>query len=235
MTEELQILNEIEKAAQLCEQSYTHNEIISVMKTENDFEKQICMLKLNKLQNQEEAELLVFQLTGHHGLIREAAAIKINEFIDNPKYTHFFLTDYILESLLKGINDINPNICRMLCSILPVLFSNNADQKAFFLKNLYSRFFIIFDELEKLKRSTWYTKKLFNLYWCLEALKLFAKNIPTERIYPILSRASKEKEYTIREKVAQIVIYLSDNTFTDIKKELSQDENYYVRAVFDSN
>ena len=230
MTEELQILNEIEKAAQLCEQSYTHNEIISVMKTENDFEKQICMLKLNKLQNQEEAELLVFQLTGHHGLIREAAAIKINEFIDNPKYTHFFLTDYILESLLKGINDINPNICRMLCSILPVLFSNNADQKAFFLKNLYSRFFIIFDELEKLKRSTWYTKKLFNLYWCLEALGAIKPSI-CKNFEKIIKISANIKDYTIREKTAMVLYTTKESSpqIDEIKNKLKNDENFYVR------
>ena len=83
MTDNIQILNDIEKAAELCEKEYSHDEIISIMRTENDFEKQICILKLDTVISQEEVNLLVFQLTGHHGLIREAAAIKINELIQN--------------------------------------------------------------------------------------------------------------------------------------------------------
>ena len=39
MTNELKILNEIEKAVSLCEKDYSHKEIFDVIKTENDFEK----------------------------------------------------------------------------------------------------------------------------------------------------------------------------------------------------
>ena len=38
MTDELKILNEIENAVALCEKNYSHEEIINVLKTENDFE-----------------------------------------------------------------------------------------------------------------------------------------------------------------------------------------------------
>ena len=230
MTKDLQILNEIEKAAQLCEKNYSHEEIIDVMKTENDFEKQICILKLDCLKNQEEAELLVFQLTEHHGLIREATAIKINEFILDSKYTQLFLTDYILESLLKGINDINPNICRMLCAVLPTLFTGATEKKSFFLNKLYSRFFVVFEELEKLKRSTWYTKKLFNLYWCLEALCAIEPNI-CENFEKVIETSANIRDYTIREKAAMVLAMTKDSSpqIDEIKNKLKNDENFYVR------
>ena len=50
-----------------------------------------------------------------------------------------------------------------------------------------------------------------------------------ETLLPILERASKEKEYPIREKVAQIIILANNPNFSQIKERLLQDENYYVR------
>ncbi len=229
MTEEIQILNDIEKAAELCEKTYSHNEIISIMQTENDFEKQICILKLDKILSKEEAHLLVFQLTEHHGLIREAAAIKINEFIQNPKLKPLFQTQYVIESLLKGINDINPNICRLMCAILPTLLDDKELKKTF-LTGLYRRFYEVYEELEKLKRSTWYTKKLFNLYWCLEALSSLKPQID-EDFEKIIEQAAKIKDYTIREKAAMVLSTITETSekIEEIKNNLKNDENFYVR------
>ena len=74
-------------------------------------------------------------------------------------------------------------------------------------------------------------KQLFKLYWCLEALKLFVENMPEETLLGILDRSAKEKEYTIREKVAQILILITSDTFTPLKNKLKTDQNYYVRSV----
>lgn len=229
MTDNIQILKDIEKAAELCEKEYSHTEIISIMQTENDFEKQICLLKLDTILSAEEAQLLVFQLTGHHGLIREAAAIKINEFIQNEKLLPFFQTTYIAESLLKGINDINPNICRLMCAILPTML-NIKELKQIFINGLYKRFYEVYEELEKLKRSTWYTKKLFNLYWCLEALSNLEPQINSD-FENIIEQAVKIKDYTIREKAAMVLAKLAEtsNKIDEIKNILKHDENFYVR------
>ena len=230
MTNEIQILNEIEKAALLCEKEYTHQELLNVIKTEDDFEKQICIMKLQKLCSQEEANLLVFQLTGHASLIRETTAIKIHEFVSENKYLELFLTNEILNSLLNGINDINPNICRLICSVIKILFENNKKEKEIFLNNLYKRFDEIFADLEQLKRSRLYTKKLFNLYWSLEALAMLTPQID-ETFENIIEKSSKVKDYTIREKTAMVLSSLS-NTSTkieEIKKTLKNDENFYVK------
>ena len=74
-------------------------------------------------------------------------------------------------------------------------------------------------------------KQLFKLYWSLEALKLFVNNISSEKLQPILERALKESEYTIREKVAQIVSLLDSSEYDEMKSKLAQDENYYVRKA----
>ena len=230
MHDEIQILNEIEKAAGLCKKEYSHSDIIDVMKTENDFEKQICILKLQKLESQEEADLLVFQLTGHHGLIREAAAEKISGFVSDKKYRDMFLNENSLNSFLKAVNDINPNICRTICCALPYLFKNSQEEKVFFLKNMYNRFDEIFAELEKLRRSNWYTKKLFNLYWCLEALALIEPQVDTE-LENILEQASKIRDYTIREKTAFVLskIESPSSKLNEIKSRLKTDDNFYVK------
>ena len=230
MHDEIQILNEIEKAAGLCKKEYSHSDIIDVMKTENDFEKQICILKLQKLESQEEADLLIFQLTGHHGLIREAAAAKISEFILNNRFLELFLNEKALTSLLKTVNDINPNICRMICSALPNLLTDNNKEKQIFLKLLYQRFDEVFEELERLKRSNWYTKKLFNLYWCLEALAMTKPPVDIQ-LEKILEQASKIRDYTIREKTAFVLskIESSSSKLNEIKSRLKTDDNFYVK------
>lgn len=238
MTDEIQILNDIdivietaiENAALLCEKEYSHEQIIEIMKTENDFEKQICLLKLKTLKSQEEADLLVFQLTGHHGLIREAAASKINEIILNGKYNELFLNKYAVDSFIKAVNDINPNICRLICVVIRHLLSDSNEFKNYFLMKLYKRFEEIFEELEKLKRSRLYTKQLFNLYWGLEALGILAPPVCVE-LESVLERAANMGDYTIREKAAMVLASLAETStkLDKIKSQLKNDENFYVQ------
>ena len=231
MTEDIQIIKEIEKAAALCEKQYTREDIFCVLNTPStdcpdiDVEKQICILKLDTINSQQEADLLVFHQTNHHGLIREACSQKINEFMKKADICVFFQTKEIHDTLLKAANDINPNICRAIIEILPYV-----NDKNYLLDKLYKRFDEVFEELEKLKRSNWYTKKLFNLYWCLEALH--ALNPPYDkRIENVLSKTSKFKDYTIREKTAMVLSALvySSEVLNNIKSALKTDDNFYVR------
>lgn len=231
MSEDIKILNEIEKAVKLCEKEYSRDEIFDLLKTSSesdsqiDVEKQICILKLEDIRTQQEADVLVYHLTEHHGLIREACAHKINEFMQNPSLQNFFQTTEISDALLKAVNDINPNICRLIIDVLPYL-----KDKKYFLNNLYNRFDVIFDELEKLKRSNWYTKKLFNLYWGLEALCALSPDCDS-KLQNVLQQCLKIREYTIREKTAMLLDSLkSDKDFINQAKQLlAQDTNYYVK------
>lgn len=231
MSEDIKILNEIEKAVKLCEKEYSRDEIFDLLKTSSasnpqiDVEKQICILKLEDIRTQQEADVLVYHLTEHHGLIREACAHKINEFMQKPSLQNFFQTTEISDALLKAVNDINPNICRLIIDVLPYL-----KDKKYFLNNLYNRFDVIFDELEKLKRSNWYTKKLFNLYWGLEALCALSPDCDS-KLQNVLQQCLKIREYTIREKTAMLLDSLkSDKDFINQAKQLlAQDTNYYVK------
>ena len=230
MSEDVQILKEIEKAAELCEKQYTREGIFALLEIDSntdpskDIEKQICILKLEDIKNLYEATLIINHLTEHHGLIREACAQKINEFMKNNEYSKFFQSHGACDVLLKAVNDINPNICRLVAEILPQI-----DDKPYFLSKLYERFDVIFQELEKLKRSNWYTKKLFNLYWGLEALNAICPQCD-DRLKNVIEQCLKIKEYTIREKTAMLLSNLDSSVefVQNARKDLSKDTNYYV-------
>ena len=113
----------------------------------------------------------------------------------------------------------------MIIEILPYI-----KDKDFFLSGLYERIDDVFDELEKLKRSNWYTKKLFNLYWCLEALAVLKAPVD-KRLEYVLSKAGAFKDYTIREKTAMVLHYMTDTSpvIVELKEKLKNDNNFYVK------
>ena len=234
MTEEIKIINDIEKACEFCEREFTHEELFEILRGEDDVKKQICILKIKELKTPEEAQLLVFHLTEHHGIVRESTAQKLNEIILNGKYNKLFQNKYAMDSFLKGINDINPNICRTLIEAIPKLIEGS-DYREYFFEKLYNRIEEVFEELERLKRSNRYTKKLFNLYWCLEMLAY--GNAPFDnRLFSILKRTYKFRDYTIREKSAMILANHSkressplEKEWEELKESLKDDPNFYVR------
>ena len=91
MSENFQIINkietDIEKAADFCQKEYTEEEIFDVLKKssaenqDTDTEKQICILKIDTVSSQNEADILIFHLTNHCALVREACALKVNELM----------------------------------------------------------------------------------------------------------------------------------------------------------
>lgn len=235
MNEDVQILKEIEKAVSFCTKHYTKDEIFKVLKVDSqlhpefDIEKQICILKLNEITSQEEAHLLIYHLTNHHGLIREACASKVNEFFKNPDTKLFFRTREVTSAILQAINDVNPNVCRTIIDIVPLIYDRNG-QKGYFLDNLYYKLGNIFEQLELLKRSNMYTKKLFNLYWCLEALSAIEPYCD-DRLEEVLKECLKIRDYTIREKTAMLLCGLTETSeeIEYIKQCMRRDINYYVR------
>ena len=170
--------------------------------------------------------MLLFHLTNQHGTVREAAAEKINELMkQNPD---FFQNDFAIKKFLLAVNDVNPNICRLIIDILPLLYS---DKKENFLDALYDLTLKVTDEADKLNvrnRSHVYTKKIFNLYWCLEAISETA-NVVCEKLVDIIKRNYNSDEYTVREKIAKIVRKMNNPEFGDILNILKTDENFYVR------
>ena len=223
-----------ELASKLLEQDFTQNELITMLKFGNIPEKQIAALKLATVNNLEEAKVLMDNLTGCDGKIREAVALKINQLVLQNENLIPYFTEQEFSPFEDATIDINANICRLTIDTVAILKKDKCFSKNYIKKIL---FFIqeTFLELDKfIFRDKKYiiNKQLFKLYWCLEALKLFVDDISLDILIPILERASKEKEYTIREKVAQILVLLNNEKTDMLKQILKNDENYYVRAVF---
>ena len=55
-------------------------------------------------------------------------------------------------------------------------------------------------------------------------------DVDKNKLEEILTKGAEQSEYTIREKVAQIVQI--SGKFASLKEKLQFDDNYYVRAVF---
>lgn len=219
-----------EEALKMVERSFSHVECIELLKNGNIPQKQLAALRLDSINNLEEAKVLLFNLTGCDGKIREAVALKINQLlVKSPELINYFATNP--DVFAKASIDINANICRLVIDSVGILKVNKCFSEqylALILQYIQSTF----EELDKfIFRDKKYiiNKQLFKLYWCLEALRFFASDVQDEEIYKILERCSQEREYTIREQTAKILAVLKSPCFDKIKIGLKSDENYYVR------
>ena len=220
-----------EQAFEMSARSFSHDELIEMLQNVNIPQKQLAALRIEEINNQLEADTLVSNLTGCDGKIREAVSLKINNLLrEKPHCTMFFNH---AEIFADATIDINANICRLVVDSVAILKQNEEFTKIY-LEKIFGFIENAFIELDKIVfRDKKYVinKQLFKLYWCLETLKFFVNDIEPEKLLKILERSCEETEYTIREKVAQIAV-LTD--FDNLKAQLREDENYYVRAVFAS-
>ena len=222
------------QALKLYEQSYSHEELIELLKTGNIVQKQIAALRLEKITSDKDATVLVDNLTGQDGKIREAVSLRLNEFMSNPKFLPYFCNIGNFDVFLDAIIDINANICRLVVDSAKLL-KKESDFTHIYEQRILEFTQDAFDELDKfIFRDKKYVinKQLFKLYWCLETLQNYYMEIDNIKLKQILEQGAAQSEYTIREKVAQIVRLAGG--FEDLKNKLEQDENYYVRAIFNS-
>ena len=128
--------------------------------------------------------------------------------------------------------DINANICRLVVD--SAFLMKDVENFAQIYTDKVLKF--TFEALKELDNFIFRDKKyvinkqLFKLYWCLETLKNFYPFVKEDVLKEILYKCSEQKEYTIREKTAQILAVT--NIFPELKNKLMDDENYYVRAAF---
>lgn len=225
-----------EQAYEMAQCDFSHAELINMLKNGNIPQKQIAAMKLEGVNGINEAEILIGNLTGCDGKIREAVALKIYQLLkSDKKFITLFKPFY--PKFADGTIDINGNICRLVIDSVEIL-KEDGEFAEKYLELLLGHIKEAFEGLDKIIfRDKKYTvnKQLFKLYWCLESLRLFTSDISAETLLPILERSSEEKEYTIREKVAQILIRTNDKIFAPLAEKLKNDENYYVRNVFKQN
>ena len=220
-----------EQAYMLANKTFSHDELVNMLKTGNIPQKQIASLKFDYVKSKEDAECLLNNLTGCDGKIREASALKINYILKTQEESAVFFSDYP-EVFADAVIDINANICRLAAECACILKPNkNFAQK--YTERILCFINEAFKELDGfIFRDKKYVinKQLFKLYWCFETLKDYYDMLPDDILSEILTRGSEVKEYKIRKKTAQIV--LLSGKFSSLKEKLQSDENYYVRAVF---
>lgn len=221
-----------DEACKLSEKSFSHDELIDFLKNGNIPQKQMAALVFDHIKNITDAQVLLSNLTGVDGKIREAAALSINRIISEDENSKNIMSQISAETLADASIDINANICRLAVDSAVLLKENNNFSQKYTNKIIkFSQ-----DALDKIDKFIFRDKKyvinkqIFKLYWCLEALNYFWEYAHYEILKEILNKSSDQKEYTVREKVAQIVY--TSKKFPDLYKKLSEDENYYVKNIF---
>ena len=217
-------------ACELSEKDFTHEELLQMLNNGNIAERQIAALKFDKVENDVDALALMNNLTGCDGKIREAIALRINQIItldsNSREYFNFPLV------FADATIDINANICRLVVDSAKLL-KTDEDFTKIYVQRILKFTEEAFDALDKfIFRDKKYVinKQLFKLYWCLETLQNFYMDVDKNKLEEILTKGAEQNEYTIREKVAQIVQISGE--FASLKEKLQFDDNYYVRAVF---
>ena len=219
-----------QEACEMCDKDFLHEDLISMLKNGNIPQKQIAALKLDGVLSSEDAYVLVSNLTGCDGKIREAVALKIYQILSADNASKIFFN--YPKIFASATIDINANICRLVVDSA-LLLRDIDDFSRVYTDEILKFIFEAFKELDSFVfRDKKYVinKQLFKLYWCLETLKNFYSYVEENTLLDILYKASEQKEYTIREKTAQIL--LLSRKFKGLQEKLSQDDNYYVRAVF---
>ena len=220
------------QALNLCENNYSHSELLEFLQSGNIVQKQLSALKLETINSQNEAQILVSNLVGQDGKIREAVSLRLNEFMSNPKTLEYFETPENYQIFLAAIIDINGNICRNVIGAI----SHLKDNENFCNQFCQELVILTKDLLGKIEKDDFFegkykvNKEVFKLYWCLETIYVFWDKIKFEDLKEIILRTKDIQEYTIREKAAKILTRrFSDPELLKAKEALKNDSNYYVR------
>lgn len=219
----------LSQAVKYCARDYTHDDIITVLRSNDDIQKQLCLIELNMINSEEEAYILVNNLTGHCGPVRETAAYKILFLISKDDFKNFFQKKEIIDSFIKAITDINPSVSRYTVEIIKYIKDSRYLYNEI-IKEINNT--LSLTDTKTKNRSYVQNKKNFSLYWNLEAIISIADNIsPSAELFDILITTAESNDYTIREKTAKAasIFSLKNPLFKDILKKLENDTNIYVR------
>lgn len=223
--------NDFNTALELSNKNSNYETIIAQLKSNKIVEKQIAVLQIDGLRSENDAKILVSNLINQDGKIREVVAFKLNELSKTPNYFEFLCFNELYPTYLKGITDINGNICRQVVEFTNTL-SKHDKFREYMCINLPEQINTIWEEIEKLDLSSMQyvvSKRNFQLYWSLEALYNYATEIDANILNPILRKTGEFYDYTIREKTAKILSKLDNPELNNLKEKLRSDENYYVK------
>ncbi len=199
------------------------------------------VLDVEEIKNQREADIIVNYLTNNPTPLREAVAYKLENLV--MKYPDYFKNEAALDKFLNAISDINPNVSRLMCSLI----ENNSFLSGMLtckiikkiedliqkIKNYEIKTGDFFQNKVKNKKNHTKNKLLFSLYWYLEALCYCNTSEYKEKLLKILSYTINICDYTIREKTAKLLNKL-ENIPVEILQKAKCDQNFYVKIqVYD--
>lgn len=218
---------DMNKAYSLMERDFSREEIFDALSNEDDIKKQVSLIKLDGIFSKIEADKLVSVLTGQHGPVREICSAKINEFLKNEDVRKYFSGSKVREIFLNALNDIIPTVARNILEVIKFLPEQDIVQNALFDRILELDNYV---EDETLLSNHEIIKKTFKLYWYLETLAEFAKEVENnEKFAKIIEKTYNHEDYTIREKISKILSKV--NGFAEYKEMLKNDTNPYVSAI----
>lgn len=219
-------------ALKFCQEKYTHNQIIEMLKNGNIVQKQIAALKLESIESTKDAQVLLSNLTGQDGKIREAVSLRLSEFMTDKNMIKYFEPAQNAQIFLDAVIDINGNICRNIINAISNLKYSNEFCNIFCnkLEKLTLDLISVVEKFNFQDGKYKVNKEAFKLYWCLETIYVFWDKLNFKNLKEILLRSSNIGEYTIREKCAKILTNdFNDKYLLEIKQQLKNDSNYYVR------
>ena len=228
-----QILNDkynddFNTALNIYENEYSHEDLIEFLKSGSVAQKQAAALKLDKINSKKDAQILIANLTGCDGKIREAISFRLKEFI--PQNPEFFLDTQ--NTMLEAIIDINGKICRNTITAIRSL-KKYPQFTSEFCGKLIEKTKISITKVKSLVIQDGkykINKEVFKLYWYLETISEFLEFININILKKIIEETKEIKDYTIREKTAKILSKINDDEdLLKLKQELKNDQNYYVR------
>lgn len=198
----------------------------------NDFEqKHFALTFITSLKNPQDIELFIKNLVDQDTKIRETASFRINDFIleNNSLMT---IMDKYPEIILRTADDVNPQVCRNICSLLDL-----SQNKEYLIEKILNKIEILVENTRAIKfKSHKVNKDIFNLYWNIFALENLVSNDFSQinRLSKLLIDSVNYKDYTIRERIAFLAKKLFSLDFREILpviEKLQNDENFYVKKA----
>ncbi|MDD3419225.1 MAG: hypothetical protein PHE78_01345 [Candidatus Gastranaerophilales bacterium] len=209
----------------------SYNTFLELLK-EGDFEqKHFAMTFISVLEKPSDIEFFIANVVDQDTKIRELASFKITDFISEDDNLMSFL-DSKPDIILRTICDVNPQVCRNICSLLP-----KSKNKNYLVEQLLIKIQNLCETTKSIRTKTHKASKdLFNLYWSFYAIEHlidenFEKNL---ELQTIIKECLDYKDYTIRERAAFLSKKLNLQD-AEIKNKILSDENFYVRKVLEIN
>lgn len=208
-----------------------YEELLNFLSGDDFEQKHFALTCVTTLKNPEDIKLFIQNLVDQDTKIRETASFRINDFVSENTSLMQILDKYP-EIILRTADDINPQVCRNICSLLHL--SQNKDA---LIEKILEKLEILTEQTRAIKfKSHKVNKDVFNLYWNLFAIENLISNVfpQIERMTELLLNNSNYKDYTIRERIACLAKELHSCGFQQVIpviETLENDDNFYVRKA----